>query len=236
MSDIKWAVGMTTVPQRSELRLRTLESLHAAGFSDIVFFFDGKFPGNFVSDDHNRVIRKRPLGPLGNWLLGLQELFIRQPDADRYLMVQDDVVFVKNLRPYLDRAHFNPMCYWNLYCSKSNDEHVGMGCVPGRGFHHSNQKGHGAVALCFDNAGCRKLLQSEAWAEAMTSGTDRAWKFIDANVVMAFTRWGGKELVYWPSLCQHVGEESTCGNVKKDALWTAPSFPGEEWDAMEWLK
>ena len=50
------------------------------------------------------VRRAAPLGVIGNWLLGLSELLVREPAADAYLMVQDDVVFCRNVRGYLERT------------------------------------------------------------------------------------------------------------------------------------
>jgi hypothetical protein len=48
--------------------------------------------------------RDEVLGAWPNWFLGLAELYERDAGADAYLIVQDDVVFSRNVRRYLEQV------------------------------------------------------------------------------------------------------------------------------------
>lgn len=54
--------------------------------------------------DLPRSERDEPLGAFANWYLALAELVMRSPRAEAYFMVQDDVVFARGVRPFLERA------------------------------------------------------------------------------------------------------------------------------------
>src|SRR5689334_3053216 len=102
---MEWSVGVTTVPARAGVMLpRTLASLAAGGFDRPRLFVDG-------SDDVQswKAMFRLPAScrwprvkPFGNWVLALWELWLREPDADRWAIFQDDLVCVRNLRPYLE--------------------------------------------------------------------------------------------------------------------------------------
>ena len=136
---MKWACGITSVLDRSELLMRTQRSLRGAGFDEPLLRYD-----------FGRV------GPWGNWILCLHEVCLRNPFVDRYVMFQDDVIVVKNLRGYLDQQRYPDAGYWNLYTAPSNQDHI-EGLGGGTGFHQSNQLGKGALALVFDRETLRKL-------------------------------------------------------------------------------
>ena len=92
-----WAVGVTTIHSRLETYLpETLVSLKAGGFGNPRLFVDGaENCGRFIDHEFSleATLRRPRIGAYGNWLLGLWELYLRNPTVDRYAMFQDDVVF-----------------------------------------------------------------------------------------------------------------------------------------------
>ena len=229
---IKWAYGVTTCPQRrKDLLPRTLASLSAAGFDKPRLFIDGAAGGtDWTSFGLGCTFRFPTIHTYGNWVLGLAELYVREPAADRYAMFQDDLVTCKNLRRYLDSVQYPEKGYWNLYTFPSNQS-----LAPGggkTGWYHSNQFGRGAVALIFDRQTVLTLLTHQHMVERPMDA-HRGWKTVDGGILTALQKAGWVEWVHDPSLVQHTGLASSMGN-KPHKL--AVSFPGEEWDASEMIR
>ena len=119
---MNWAYGVTTVPRRrDDLLPRTLASLRAAGWDSPRLFVDGDDDTVSWSREFGLpVTARKPLVRVtGNWLLGMVELYVRDPHADRYAIFQDDVVFCRNARAYLDSVPAPERGYMNLHVSKS---------------------------------------------------------------------------------------------------------------------
>lgn len=230
--------GVTTVEDRRDTLLpRTLASLAAAGFPRPRLFVDGDRPpqeaeyrARFGLDVTFRCPRVRTVG---NWVLALWELYLRDPRADLYLVAQDDAVFVANLRPYLERAALPEQFYGNLYGFPSNERlaPVDESGNPRAGFYPSNQLGKGAVALVFPRDAVVALLSSRRLAMKPQDAA-RGHKSLDGAVVEAMREQGFKEYCHFPSLTQHTGDVSSMGNRRHPQ---AASFPGEHWDAMSLL-
>ncbi|MCH7729843.1 MAG: hypothetical protein IH991_25740, partial [Planctomycetes bacterium] len=98
-----WAVGVTTAPRTKPTIDRCLASLVQAGWSDFRLFADAgaEIPTAFANHPITR--RDVKLGAWPNWYLGLGELFMRFPHADAFMIVQDDTVLCRNVRPLLER-------------------------------------------------------------------------------------------------------------------------------------
>jgi hypothetical protein len=235
----KWAYAVTTIPARADdLLPRTLQSLHRAGFDRPAIYVDGcRDPDAFLKslearspnflnlEVHGRFPNVRTAG---HWWLTLNELFVRNPQCDRYAIFQDDLIAVKGLRAYLDRVPYEDKTYWNLYTFPENAAR----CSPGyKGFYNSNQLGRGALALVFDRETVIELLSSRRMVRRPTD-PGRGWRAVDGGIVMAFRQVGWAEKVHSPSLVQHTGEVSSMGN-QKHAL--SPTFPGEDFDATSLL-
>lgn len=236
---LRWAIGVTTVPQRSEdLLPRTLASLEAAGFGAPRLFVDGwsRFADR---NEHLTTVREPRLHCAGNWLLALAELWLRDPTADRWAIFQDDLIACRRLRAYLDACPFPERGYLNLYTFASNQERAPK-TVDGKdrmvGWYRSNQLGRGALGLVFDRAGVIALLGSRhVWARNVPDpkAPERRTKAIDGGIVTAMQEAGWAEWVHNPSLIQHTGDVSTVGNLPHAI---APSFRGEGFDAMELIE
>lgn len=225
MPDLKWACGVTTVPQRLDTLLpRTLRSLGDAGFPDPHLFIDG--PANYAG----ATVRDPAVGAYGNWILGLLELYIRNPRADRYAVFQDDLMLCRNVRQYLDACPYPPRSYVNLFTFATNEQRIGG---RERGWHRSDQMGKGALALVFDREAAVTLLQQPHILDKPTE-TARPHKNVDGAIQHALifqARFA--EYIHNPSLVQHTGQDcTTLGNQRHPLALT---FPGETFNAMELL-
>ena len=242
---MKWACGLTTVPERvGDLLPRTLQSLRAAGFQAPRLFIDGAecFTHQDCFEKLNcpMTFRWPRIGSFGNWAIGLWELYVRNPEVDRYIMFEDDLIAVKNLRIYLDQCKYPRLGYWNLYTHVPNQERL-----PGTiGWHQASKKGLGALALVFSRDAVQTLLQSKSFV-LHSAGSDhkRRTRAQDGCVYTSMKNVGWQEYVHDPSLVQHTGEESVTGQTvvngeqfrhSKHPL--AVSFPGEDFDALTLLK
>jgi Glycosyl transferase family 2 len=227
----EWAVGVTTAP-RARLTLGwCLDSLARAGWEDARLFVDGDVE---VPRRHARLPVTRHETRLGAWpsyYLALVELLMRQPQADAYLMVQDDVVFYdrEDLRGYLEQA------LW--------------GVVPG------SRRLPGAVSL-FSPTGCRRSAPGWhaetppwTWGAQVFIFPPESLKRLAADPIVLAHRFqpGNAGLVdipgvigEWahrcrlpiycpsPSLAQHIGETSTIWPGARIAGWRRADWFGAE--------
>lgn len=231
---LRWSYGVTTVPsRRDELLHKTLVSLKLAGFDQPRLFVDGSDdPRSWEREFGLEVSSRSPtVRAYGNWMLALWELYLRDCQADRYAIFQDDFVTYRNLRDYLESCEYPKRGYWNLYTFNSN--HI-LTPLEGKyvGWFKSNQFGRGAVALVFDLLTVQTLLASRHMVDRVLD-PKRGHCKIDGGIVEALKKEGWTEYVHNPSLTQHLGEVSAIGNPKHQQ---APHFKGESFDARELLK
>jgi glycosyltransferase involved in cell wall biosynthesis len=157
----------------------------------------------------------------------LWELYIRNPNADRYAIFQDDFVTYKNLRQYLDSQPYPKRGYWNLYTFPVNQK-LAKGT---KGFYLSNQMGKGAVALVFNKEAVQVLLNSKHFVNKVAA-VRHPTSSVDGAIVTAMKNEGYLEYVHNPSLVQHTGLQSSMGNINKPEN-LATSFRGQEFNAMD---
>ena len=229
---MKWAYGLTTVPERRETTFpKTIESLRNAGFDSPRLFIDGYLDrALYATLGLSTSMRETRIRTFGNWMLGLIKLYIREPHADRYAMFQDDFVTYRNLRGYLEKSPYPNKGYLNLYTFPSNQ---GLAPRDGtQGWYLSNQLGRGAVALVFNKEAIKTLMYSKDIVDR-PEDSQRGHRAIDGGIVTAFKKAGWKEYVHNPSLVQHIGDVSSMGN---NPHLKAISFKGEDYDAMELLE
>lgn len=228
---IRWAYGVTTVPSRLDTTLpMTLISLRTGGFPRPQLFVDDCSECYY---EGSPVCRGRKIGAYGNWLLGLWELYLRDPLATYYAMFQDDFVCYANLRQYLEKCEYPKTGYWNLYTFPENVK-------PFSRWYLSNQEGKGAVALVFSNQAVQVFLGSKYPAGHPQTNEHFRHKAIDMVVKETFRLAGWQEHVHNPSLVQHIPSmpqnigkfPSTVGNRNHPE---SPVFWGEDYDALDLL-
>lgn len=230
----RFAYGVTTVPERRETILpRTLASLRNAGFDQPRLFVDGT--DDIAAYRHFGLpvsVRFPKLRVAGNWMLSMWELYVSNPNAERFVMFQDDCVAVKNLRAYLDKVPYPENAYLNLYAIGRAVQHLP---ADAKGFQLSDQRGRGAVGLVFSRAALTKLFANDHFV-CRIQDEHRGWRLIDGGIVTALKNVGWKEYVHCPSLVDHIGHESTWkGDISKQWYSSAVNFPGEDFDAMSLL-
>lgn len=240
----------------ADLLPRTLASLAAGGFDSPSLFIDG------TNQEQEQAYRRhwphlemtfrcgKNRRAVGNWAMGMTDLLVRNPTAERFAMFQDDVVCVRNLRQYLETKEYpdgpeNRKAvpgYWNLYTAPSNTEAIRGGTGP-RGWYPSNQYGRGALGLVFSRTALVALLGSPNIVQKPLDVL-KGWRSLDGAVVQGMKNLGWIEYVHSPSLVQHLGRESVIDKrphaVPTEEFptftwsdrWQAPTFPGEDFDAL----
>jgi hypothetical protein len=229
-STMKWEYGITTVPSRlHQLLPRTINSLSEAGFDKPHLFIDGcTDPSVYDKFNLNYTCHSNRSGIAANWVASMWELYAGSSHADRYAIFQDDFVTYRNLKKYLEEQEYPKDGYCNLYTFPQNDRKISG---KETGWHASNQRGFGAVALVFSNEAVTKLLTANHLI-GRAMNPEKGHKFIDGGIVDSFKSFGWKEYVHNPSLVQHTGAISSHGPYKNPL---SPSFRGEPFDAMELL-
>lgn len=250
---MQWSYGITTVPSRvDDLFPTTLASLAKAGFANPHIFVDGARDSSLY--DHlklNVTTRWPAIRTVGNWLASLLELYVRQPNADRYALFQDDLVSYTNLRSYLEACEFPKYGYWNLFTFPPTQQ-----LPPPEnklGWYPSNQRGRGALALIFNRDGVLTLLRSQHFYDKMQNVEEclqrglpnlnepkwlKGQKSVDGSICTAFEKastpeatW--TEYIHNPSLVQHIGNKSS--SMRNIEYPLAPTFRGEDFDPLTLL-
>ncbi len=233
-----WSYGITTVPERrSTLLPRTLASLKRGGFDAPRLFVDGVSNAEAVSWEEDfglAVTARNPrIRTFGNWMLGMAELYIRDPQATRFAIFQDDLICVRNLRQYLDRVPIPGGAYLNLYSWPRNAAGV-KGSKDG--FYPAVERGKGALALVFTRDAVRDLLTQQHTVDRPMDSI-RGHRQVDGGIWNAMHKSGHTEMIHKPSLVQHLGLKSTMTvpGDNHDNQSLAPDFRGEDYDALQML-
>lgn len=250
----KWAIGITTVPERRGTTLpKTMASLESGGFTVPRLFVDGDADQHtWRTQFHGLPVtcHQPTVGIFANWVLGLWELLVRNPQADRFAMFQDDLVCVKHLCQYVNTVPINKT-YLNLFTFLSNEQVI-AGEPVGKWYESSQisggnnqnlQTGRGALALVFSREGVEALLMSPWIVERPHRATGTAYdgRKVDGAIVAAMNAAGYREMVHNPSLVQHAGHISIKeSRLKHEPTQTnypqAMTFPGENFDAMVYVQ
>lgn len=225
----RWAVGVTTAPRATPTLETCLDSLAQAGWESPRLFIepDTEIPARFAHLP--RSDRDRPMGEWPNWLLGLNELVLRHPLADAYMMVQDDTIFCRNVRAYLED------CLWparrvgviSVYCpAPYSRSEPGWHAVP-------NADGvMGALTFVFPNAAARQMLSHPMIANYRLRAPMRGLCMVDVLVGQWAAALHLPVFYHSPSLAQHIGDTSTLWPGAPNAgKRCADTFVGTDFDA-----
>jgi len=246
-----WAYGITTTPKRLRTLLpRTIRSLTEAGFDQPHLFVDGSYSTDYNQFGLAITFRSSPVHAYPHWMLTAWELYFLQPQADRFVIFQDDILAVCNLRSYLEEMPYPVKSYLNLFSFLDNERLIRnkpSGWYEAKSIRNKKggqQRGCGALALVFSRDAMVALLGSGYMSRRMQrtseeyrggrdkGGMPRAYSYIDGAVVTAMNQMGWREYIHAPSLIQHTGIKSTIGTGR---MPLAKTFPGEQFDAKTLL-
>ena len=236
---MQWAYGVTAVHTRKEdLLPRTLASLAKGGFDNPHLFVDGcEDPKSYAHFGLQVTNRWPTVRTYGNWFLGMLELHIRNPKADRYAMFQDDFICCQNIRQYLELSGMPTDGYLNLLLHPNNRDIVANVHNNKIGWFESNQYGRGAVTLIFTQELLVELFSTREWI--LRPKDEMGYQRIDGGFAQCLTRaHKGKYVEYChnPGLVYHTGvvtsiQDSASGR-KHAQQAESQRFRGEDFDAM----
>lgn len=221
---MEWSVGITTAARTPPTLSRTIASLAAAGWPEPIVFADGDCDLGVLGE---AVHREQAIGSYANWWSAAFELFARRPHTDRFLLVEDDAVFCRNLRTYLER--YEPpatagVC--NLFAAKGSEG--------GRIGFHPTGNGIGALAYVWTSEQIQRMLRDEIFFLHRRHHPKFGNLYQDKAMGRYCRERGLDEMVHTPSLCQHIGNGiSTCGHESHGPHRYAKTFVGEDFDALE---
>jgi hypothetical protein len=210
-----WAVGVTTAPRRRPTLATCLESLRRAGWEEPFLFIDAvDVPHPF--SHLPGTARDLRIGAWPNYYLGLWELVLRCPDADAYLMVQDDVLFThrENLPEYLETILWpgTTPCLVSLFTPSSyTQDKNGWNPLPEPWF-------WGAQAFIFPRALVRDFLTAPEVIAHHDQPNGAGLVGIDRLIGEWADRRGVPIWHPTPSLAQHIGASSS--------IWPNTAFEG----------
>jgi len=216
----RWAVGVTTAPRRQPTLDVCLESLFQAGWTEPVIFQDGEIPASEFVNRCGTCIRHPRTGAFPNFYLALVELYMRDADADAYLLIQDDAVFPRRapMREYLEEVLWpgDKPCLVSLYTATGSS-------APVAGWHPlpPGANVNGAVALVFPRVLLKQFITDPFVLEYRERSVDR--KLAAFPDVIRDWRDAHQIPVYLPtpSLVQHVGQVS--------AIWSHGRAVGDRY-------
>lgn len=221
-----WAVGVLSAPRREATLEWCLDSVVRAGWDRPQLFVDGlvRIPPRFA---HLPITwREQPVGAWPNYWLALAELVQSQPEADAYLLLQDDAVLHDrdNLRQYLESALWpgEKPSLVSLYCSQAYT-------VLEPGWRALSQRWiWGALAFVFPRELAREFLTNPDVLAHRWSGLHDGRRQVDVLIGEWADSRGHAVHYPCPSLVQHVGNTSSIwSNADNQGLRRADWFAGD---------
>ena len=235
-----WAIGVTAAPRESSTLDRTLASLRKGGWDETVHLFseqgtEPELNGNGYGSLVNIERREPALGAWGNFYLALCELYLRDPDADAYFLLQDDVVFTAGLRTYLEETLWmndQPAVVF-LHTPSHLAPEKGTGFFPAS----LGWSAWGAQAMVFSNSAVRRFLSDLDVVEHRQKGIFDGRKNVDSVIGDWCSRNGIGMWLHAPSLAEHIGSTSTLwSRADLTGKRSSADFPGEDVSVAEALE
>lgn len=236
-----WEIGITTCPRRVPRLIESYDSLVAAGWENPIIFSDGFNPETQGEDatipyPYNATIVKRQtwINGVSNFVLGLAELYQRNPHADMYAMMQDDVLHSPKVRHYIesvgipkDASVISWYCPAN-YTAQSNGWHL-----INRGLSFNT-----AQTIAFTRDGLINFLSTPyVWLYRQGkidqhSRKSHGTRNFDGMVGSWAKRTKRRIYVHTPSLARHIGDTSTMhGSVSLRGNRSDRSYIGDDVEA-----
>jgi hypothetical protein len=203
----RWGVGVTTAPRPLPTLGDCLTSLSGAGWSDLRLFVDGAVDVPEPFQGLPRTERTPGLGAWPSYYLALAELLMREPKADAFLLMQDDVVFASgfDVRAYLEEVLWpgKEPAIVSLLCPRPYTR-------PGPGWYPFRDDWiWGAQAFAFSAEAARGFLADPG----VVRHRDSRERNPVADIDWCVGQWASRRRrpIYYPtpSLVQHVGQISS---------------------------
>jgi GT2 family glycosyltransferase len=248
---VEWAIGITTAPRNEYTLSRTVNSLTAAGFDDWLVFAE---PNSVLGEPVtiSRVVQRpntitdarfdvsASAGRFGVWrhyVQTLADLLAWKPNADAIMIVQDDVVFCRDLKPFLERELWpsDNVGVVSLWASSQYEtERTELKRI-------LDPHLIGALAYVFPRAVVEEMLTHEMsldWrgaARAHATAIPEEKTACDAWVGVLLKKIRREVFYYTPSLAQHSAETSSIGNGSNTGFRGSLKFIGENTSAFSWV-
>ena len=202
-----WAVGVTTAQRTPPTLLRSLQSLATAGWAAPYLFAEPDSVPAHLNGKIRVIERHTPYGAWPNWYTAAVELYMMHPKADAYLLCQDDVLYGKELRGYLEQRLW-PSGRLGVVSLHTPSHRARPNW---RGFHPDNEgwSAWGAQAYVFSNPSMRAMLRDPGVVNHRNRGPRDGLRNIDSVIGFWCTSSGLDYYIHQPSLTQHIGESST---------------------------
>ena len=205
--DFRWEVGVTTSERRMPTLEQSFETIAKAGFENPTLFVDGPMQIPASLEKVESCFRTRRLGAFPNYVASLWELFLRNPFADGFLLIQDDALLPTSphVREYVEHVTWpvEGPCILSLYCSaKYEKESAGWHRFEGDWV-------WGAVAFAFSPEAIRVVLNSIRLIEHRAQPDKKGLSQIDVVIGQIATEANIPIFYPSPSLVQHIGTVST---------------------------
>ena len=213
------ATVVLTSERPQETLTRTLASLHAAGWPPD----QGAGGGIGIYDD------RQQSGHFAAYMAALDHAVQRDPRADAYFIVEDDVVFCGGLRAYLQRTLWPGAGEEIALCSPYAPEAYRQDA---QGWDHTqSHRGHylaGSQAWIFPPLAAWAILAEVAPLRTVHNADWEIGKWAAAT--------GQRIWYHTPSLAQHIGiGNSALGDDQATTIRIAADFVGEDYDALALL-
>ncbi|MEM7387593.1 MAG: hypothetical protein AAF514_21880 [Verrucomicrobiota bacterium] len=228
-----WVVCVRSAPRKQATLSASLESLARAGWPDPFLFVE---PGTDVPDGfptERLTVRTRTLGNFPNFFVALAELVMLFPEADAYMMCEDDVSYCRGLRPYLEETLWpsNRLGVVSLHTPQHQDRGDVAGFYPA----NPGWGAWGAQAFVFPNAAARAYLRNPQILNHRRRGPGEGKCNADSVVGQWCEDTGLDYYLHTPSLTQHIGETSTLWGEKAtlEGRRHAATFVGEDRDIRD---
>lgn len=216
---LKWSVGITTAPRTIETLTECLASVIESGWTPRIFA-EPESPIPDIADSCPITWRSDQAGPWVNTYLGLQEMLARDPDADAYVLIQDDVVLATNenktIREYLESALWpEEKCgFVSLYTNRKyslKNPTYGWNKLDGKWV-------WGACAIVWPKESLIQFLSTIGIKWRMPGfARNNGWRNIDTAIGVWQKRYKRSAYFCVPSLAQHIGGTSTIWSKKAKA-------------------
>lgn len=255
----KFAVGMTTATRRASTLKQSLISLMESGFDEVTVFAEPHAPVTMVADITGVSIVRRPktidelrpgLVPAGesqlepgrfgcwqNYVQTMADLLVLYPEAEAIIIVQDDAIFAKGIKEFLENDLWpSPLagCV-SLYTSRVHERTEAIGCKSRKDFGKM-----GAVANVMPRHVVQKIIdspRSHQWRGNQNDfkPEDTAWlkKAADTWLGRCIRGIGHRAYSYTPSFSQHIAQYSAVGHGDNSGKRSSSRFIGEEKNVNE---